>query len=506
MTPSPYTYPEGDPSPSEPTASLFGGAMGSLKWSFGSSATTLVLQLAYTATVSRLVAPKAFGLFALGGLLLRLISYFAQLGLGSALVQRATLDDSDVRVAFTASALLGVVVFAIAWVMAPVVAPFVTPDRSLIAVSRALSGTFIFTGLSVTAQALLQREFQFQRLALIDIAAFILGYVVLGLPLALMGAGVWSLAAAAIGSSAATAIAQLCSARHSMRPLWDGGRFRGLASFGGVVSIIGFLEFVGSTLDTLSVGHFAGPTAVGNYSRATALVTPVERFASATSTVLYPNFARVGADRQRTSRAYLSGLTLIATAIMVPASCLAAASSDIVTVLLGNNWGLAASLLPFIALAVGIGLVTRFSGVVCEAMGLLRGKVIIQAIHILTVIAVIVLTVSIFDSDPRGFAIAWLVGEFVRQAIYTVWLGRTLRVSLRCTASRLAEVILLAGVPAGSVVLIRSLLPVPVLFRLLLAGAGAAVSLGGVLAACPGLAILQEVRDRDIVSTLLGRR
>jgi lipopolysaccharide exporter len=488
-----------------PSTPLFTHAVSSLKWSLGASAATLVLQLAYTVTVSRLVAPEAFGLVALGGVLLRFVSYFAQLGLGSAVIQRPELDERDMRVAFTASALMGLGVFAVAWVLAPVAAPLFSQDPRLVAVSRALSASFIFLGISATAQAVLSRALRFRVLAGINIASFVVGYLGIGIPLALAGAGVWSLVGATLGSSAVATVAALVYARHPMRPLYDRARLWSLLSFGGMVSVIGFFEFIGSSLDTLAVGRFAGTAALGNYGRATALVTPVERFATATAAVLYPNFARVNSDRERTAKAYLSGLALLSALILVPVACLAAAAQDVVSVLLGGRWHLAAELLPPIALGVGIGLITRFSGSVFEAMGILKPKLVIQAIHIATVFGVLALTVLWFDSAPIGFAVAWMIGEATRQAVYAVWLQRVLGIPARSTARRFAESALLAALPAVAVVLTRGALELPAAVELLASCSTAAMVLAAACVLLPNLTIRQEIRERQVLRAVFGR-
>lgn len=52
-----------------------------LKWSSISTITTAVMQLGYTAVMSRLLNPSDFGLVAMGGVVLRFGQYFAQMGM-----------------------------------------------------------------------------------------------------------------------------------------------------------------------------------------------------------------------------------------------------------------------------------------------------------------------------------------------------------------------------------------------------------------------------------------
>lgn len=93
--------------------------MSGLRWSYLSSGVNAVAQLAVTAILARLLYPAAFGVVAMAALILSFGQYFAQMGVGRALVQRPDIDRDDVRVAFTSSVLLGAAFSALFWLAAP---------------------------------------------------------------------------------------------------------------------------------------------------------------------------------------------------------------------------------------------------------------------------------------------------------------------------------------------------------------------------------------------------
>ena len=81
----------------------FAGPVGSrvrsgVRWSLLSSVGAAVSQIPQTVVMSRLLTPRDFGLVAVGLVMLRFVSYFAQGGLSSALIQRPSIDRADVRV------------------------------------------------------------------------------------------------------------------------------------------------------------------------------------------------------------------------------------------------------------------------------------------------------------------------------------------------------------------------------------------------------------------------
>ena len=78
-----------------------------LVWSWGSIGLTAVMQLVYTAVMSRSLEPADFGLVAAAILGLRFVTYFSSFGLASAVVQRPTLDQRDISTAMRFSTFLG---------------------------------------------------------------------------------------------------------------------------------------------------------------------------------------------------------------------------------------------------------------------------------------------------------------------------------------------------------------------------------------------------------------
>ena len=68
-----------------------------LRWSYLGSAGLMLANLAYTATISRLLSPVAFGLMALANLVVLFGQFFAHMGLSSALVHKLELSKDEIR-------------------------------------------------------------------------------------------------------------------------------------------------------------------------------------------------------------------------------------------------------------------------------------------------------------------------------------------------------------------------------------------------------------------------
>ena len=288
-------------------ANLTARAASGLSWSAVSTVALVVANLAYTATVSRLLDPAAFGLMAMANLVVLFAQYFARMGLASALVQKPDLSDDEIRAASTAGILVGLACLGLVWVLAPPLAGLFH-TAPLTPVLRDLGVSFLFMGWSMTGLGLLRRELRFRALSVISIGSYLVGYLVVGVGLALAGAGVWSLVAAAVTSTAIQAVWQFALLRHPLRPALTWAPYRTVCGYGTRLSVAHILDYLGGNLDTFTVARIAATAVLGQYSRAYYLVfQPLGNYlAAALTNVAFATLSRIQDDLSRLRPAYLS--------------------------------------------------------------------------------------------------------------------------------------------------------------------------------------------------------
>ena len=395
--------------------SLTSKTLHGLKWSYSGTIVNSILQIGFTAIMARLLEPTDFGLMAMAGVILRFGSYFAQMGVGSALIQKREISDEDVRVSFTSSFLLGMLFTIVVCLCAPL-ATYIFDNEKIVPIIRVMALSFVISGLSTTALSLLRRNLKFRSLAITEIISYVLGYGMIGITLAYNGFGVWSLVAAALCQSALLAILSYLFCRHKLSFIYRWKYYKPLYSFGSRVSIISFFNFFGSNLDTLTIGHFIGSAPLGIYNRAFMLVNlPAQYLTSSFSRVLFPSFSRVQKEIVRLKKAYLSTIMLFS-AILLP-TCLgiAAASQEIVLLVLGEKWIAAIPVLQILAIAAYFNFLLHFGGIVCEATANLNIMLLTQIMY---AIILGVLFYLMRGLGIREFAMALLFGSFIRFLAY----------------------------------------------------------------------------------------
>lgn len=352
-------------------------------WTYASMGISGALQLAVVAVTARLLPAEAFGLVAMANVVLRFGSYFADMGVGRALIQRQHIDADDVRAAFTSSSALGVATAAVIAAIAPVAAAYYQ-DADVATIMRWLALTFVFTGLGATSRALLQRQLRFRASGAVEVASYALGYALPTLVLATNGFGVWSLVAGAVGQAVVASTITMALARHGWRPMLRWAPHARLFRFGATVSGISVLEFLGSTLDTLVIGRYGSAAQVGLYNRAFTLASlPTYQVNHGITKVLFPVLSAGRSDSVAFAKT-LETATSIAIRVVVPLGVgLSMAAPELVSVVLGDAWGDAVPLLAILAPALALNLLATFPGQALDAVGKLRWKAITQFAYVL---------------------------------------------------------------------------------------------------------------------------
>lgn len=399
-----------------------------MKWTYLSTVIMAVSTMVYTAVISRLLDPRAFGLMAVATMATVLGNFIARMGVAQAIIQKPDLDEEDVRAAATAALLLGAVCFAVMWVLAPTIAGyFRKPDA--IPLLRYMGVSFFFVGLSMTSQGLLRRSLRFKELAIVRVARQVIGYLVVGLGLAFAGYGVASLVAAALVSSFLGWFLQYLYARHPLRPVFHRGPFMAIFSFGARSSFIRFLEYIGSNLDTLVVGRVVNAALLGQYNRAFILVNmPLTNYlATALTSVLFPGLSMIQDDPPRMRRAYVGLMSLGGLVLFPMCAGLAVAAPEAVQTVLGDQWDRAIPLVPWFALAAGFNVMSKFAELLAEARAELNKAMLLQGMYLVVLASMLYLAIG---NGLWAFAAALGVGEVLRHVAYLVFMRRLVGLSV----------------------------------------------------------------------------
>lgn len=422
-------------------------------WTYATTVAGVVVQTVFTAVISRLLDDSTFGVIAVAQLSLRFGAYLSELGLGKALIQRAHLDEDDVRTGFTAGTILGVVVAGVFVSAAPAIGQLFN-DPAIVRPLQAMSASMVLFGAGMTATALANRQMRFRELGVISLVSYVVGYLGVGLVLAWLGAGVWSLVAATLVQTGLDGILTYAVVRHRVRPLLARPALRRLYSYGGRVGVLGLLEFIGGDLDTFAIGRYGGTQVLGQYNRAYMLIKlPLYYVLTSVTAVAFPGMSTMQRDIPRLRSAYVSLAGIIAALLLPICAGAAVAAPELSLVVLGPQWATTADVLPVICAAVAIQFLTTPCGIVLEAMAELNKKLVVQTVYLVLLGALMLL---VADGPDVGYAVALAAGGLLRHVMYVGVLRQVLSLDVGDLARRYLHASLVAALVAGAVALVRS--------------------------------------------------
>jgi O-antigen/teichoic acid export membrane protein len=346
-------------------------AIGGLLWMLSGAGSQALLRLLLMLVLARLLGPEAFGVVGAALIVIHIALVFSNLGISSAIVQRAQLEPRHVHTAFALGLFIGGLVTLLVELLAPAIAAFFDFD-GLTEALRVMGLVPLLANLGVVAEGLLRRELAFRRLAIISVISFAIGYGAVGVSLAVMGAGVWALVVASVAEFGSRSLMQLAVQPHPKTGPLDRGALWQLLVFSGGLTLRRFGHQLSQGLDNIVVGRWLGAEALGLYGRAYQLVSmPPATLGKAMGAVMFPVLARVQDDEVRLAAAYRRSTAVIALITIPAAVAVIALAPELIMVLLGGDW--LGVIVPLQILAPGIFFRMIFQ--LSDALGVAAGTV-----------------------------------------------------------------------------------------------------------------------------------
>lgn len=311
-------------------------------------AVNFVLRIGFMVVLARLLSPQDFGLVAMVTVVTGIYAMFTSAGLSSATVQRQAITDAQISTLFWVNISIGVALAGLCIATAPALVSFYREPR-LFWIAVALAAGFIVTGAGVQHAALLQRQLRYPALTLIETTSQCVSSAV-GIGLAIMGFGYWSLVAAAILTPAVTtACTWIAVAWRPGRPDWNAD-IRSMLLYGATITLNNLCVYVGYNLEKVLLGRFWGPDVLGLYGRAYQLISmPTEYLNGAIGGVAFSALSRLQGESASFKSYFLKGYGL-AVSMTIPTTIFCAIfAHEIVLVMLGPAWSEAGTIFRLLA-------------------------------------------------------------------------------------------------------------------------------------------------------------
>jgi lipopolysaccharide exporter len=411
-----------DPAPTQPArvtaepASIAAAVRRGLLWSTLNSLALRFGSLAVGIVLARLLAPEAFGVYAIALTVQSVLVTLVDLGLSADLVRA---EDPARRAPTVATlSLINGVALALVMTLAakPVAVLMGAPDAA--GVVAVLSWTLVLNSAGVVPFAILQRGFQQRKLFGSSLADFTVGTTVT-IGLILLGMGPMALAIGRLAAQAAATTVQFVLAHVRPRFAFDRSIARSALGLGLPLAGANLLSWALLNIDNVVIAHVAGTTALGLYVLAFNVSSwPMSAIGQAVRSVSLAGFSRTAGDRS-----FTMAMSLTWAAALLAGTMLAALAHPLVLLLYGSRWSASATVLAalgiFGALRVALDLIATY----LIARGAARPVLYVQVLWFVALIPAVVVGARTHGIAGAGWAHVAVAGALILPA-YAVALAR----------------------------------------------------------------------------------
>ena len=241
--------------------------------------------------LARILAPEEFGTLTLVTVFINIALVFVEHGIGSALIQKQNITETEFRSVYYFSLVLGFVLAVILIITAPSLCSFLGYP-AIVSIVRVLSLTLPLAGICNTLESRLTRNLEFKKIFFTNMCAvFISGFA--SIWCALNGYGVWSLVVQRVSFQLVSALALHCLVRFEFIATVSLRNIYPLISYGWKILLSSLIDTVYANLRTLIIGKYFRTETVGYYDKGRQFPAFIIANVNATiQSVMFPALSR----------------------------------------------------------------------------------------------------------------------------------------------------------------------------------------------------------------------
>ena len=308
------------------------------------------VQFIVSVVLARLLTPAEFGLIGMIMVFIALGNVLLNSGFGAALIQKQDATETHYSSVFYANLLLSLVAAGMLWLAAPWIARFYAQPM-LIAPTRVLGLNFLFTAFGLIQTTLLTKQLDFKTQAKVRLLA-VGGSGVVGISMALLGAGIWSLVFQSLSNTLFDSLLLWGFSRWRPRRALDLGALRELFGFSSRMLASGVLDTLFRNIYNIVIGKMFLPADLGYYTRANSLQQiPSQTLSNVIGRVTFPLFSEIQQQPERIRNGVRKALRTVALINFPLMIGLIVTARPLIVTLIGEKWLPAVPYLQLLAVA-----------------------------------------------------------------------------------------------------------------------------------------------------------
>lgn len=370
--------------------------------------------------LARLLAPEAFGVYAVALTVQTVVQAFSELGLSSDLIRNGRIRERAATVTTVATGSNALLAASMVLLAGPIASALGSHQATPVVQVMAL--TLVIAGLSVVPYSWIQREFKQTAQLVFDGLSLVMS-TILTVVLIKLDFGAMALAISRVAAQMLVCVLQYSYTKMRLRFGYNREVARALLRFGLPLASANLLSWIVLNVDYMVVGQRGGAVMLGFYVLAFNISSwPMTAVGQAIRSVALPGFSQLG-DRRRKAEGFAAAAALSWAVALFAGVLLSSLATTVVPLLYGGKWSLAAKALAglgfFGALRVVMDLIATF----LIAVNATRAVLYVQAIWVVVLAPGMVIGIDNWGLAGAGWAHVVVAVVFVLPA-YLVLLPR----------------------------------------------------------------------------------
>ena len=313
------------------------GAISGISWKFAERILAQSVSFLVSIVLARVLMPEQYGTISLVLVFINIANAFVTNGLGLSLIQKKDADDVDFSTIFYCSLILGLVLYMIVFICAPLIASSYGID-DLVIITRILSIKIIIASINSVQHAYVSKHFLFQKFFISTLFGTVFSGII-GIIMALNGFGVWALVTQYILNSFIDTILLFITVNWKPKLLFSFSRAKSLLSYAWKLMLSGVINTTFSQIKNLVIGRIYSKSDLAYYEKGNYFPQIViNNLNSAISDVVFPFMAKDCDNIYEVKRFARKSLRMISYFVSPCMAGMMVISNNFIIVLLTNKW------------------------------------------------------------------------------------------------------------------------------------------------------------------------
>ena len=364
--------------------------------------------------LARLLSPEEYGLIGIVTIFITIMLGVVDCGFSNALIRKIEVTDDDYSTLFYFNFVVSITMFGLLFIGAPWIANFFGRPQ-LVTLTRVMGLLLIVQSLSIVQYTILSRNIDFKTKTKASVISAVISGI-LGIVMAYMGFGVWSLVAQQLSRQFVYSIFLWILNKWWPKWIFNIDSLKYMWGFGWKLLLSGLLERLWGQLYKVVVGKFYTPATLGQYTRSYEYAHLFSsNFTNIVQRVSYPVLSQVQTEQERMMSGYRSiiKMTMFVTAIIMIS--MGAVAEPLIYCLIGPQWHQAATFLPLICVSMSLYPLHAINLNMLQVQG--RSDIFLKLEIVKKIIAVAPLSLGIF------FNIYWMLAGSIVTGIISFFLN-----------------------------------------------------------------------------------